>query len=153
MRTILNWAFALIVVAGVSGCGGNNTYSPSFVGASSPTFRLSANPESRTVTQGNSTTYTVTATSIGGFDSTVTLSISGLPNGAGASFNPTSVIPSSSGTDSTLTITTTDGETTVAPGTYTLTITGSGGNVTQQTTVTLVVNPPAPPGSLNGTIQ
>src|SRR5439155_13308669 len=103
-----------------------------------PDFSVSASPASRTVLQGNSTTYTVTVAPSGGFSGTVTLGASGLPSGASASFSPPTITGSGS---STMTVTT-SGST--PPGTYTLTITGTSGNLTHSTTVTLVVTGPSP---------
>ena len=101
-----------------------------------PDFSISASPSSRTVTQGNSTTYTASISALSGFTGTVNLSVSGLPTGATASFNPTSVAGSGS---STLTVST---ATTTPTGTYTLTITGTDGSLSHSTTVTLVVATP-----------
>src|SRR6266436_4162743 len=70
------------------GCGGVPT----------PDYSLSASPASQTVAPGASTSYTVTVTPSGGFSGTVTFSVSGLPAGAGASFNPPSVNTSGSST-------------------------------------------------------
>jgi hypothetical protein len=97
-------------------------------------FSISATPPSQSVTAGNSVTYSVTVTPSNGFNSTVTFSVSGLPAGASASFNPQSVAGSGS---STMTVTTSAA---TPAGSYTLTITGSGGNRTHSTTVTLLVN-------------
>src|SRR5436190_2885869 len=66
-----------------------------------PGFRISVSPASRTVVQGDSTTYTITVNPIGGFAGSVDLSISGLPSGFTAAFNPTQT-----STTSTLTVTT-----------------------------------------------
>jgi hypothetical protein len=97
-------------------------------------FSVSATPSSQTVTPGNSTTYTVNAGSINGFSGTVAWSVSGLPAGATAGFNPASnTAPGSS----TLTVTT---GTSTPAGTNTLTITGTSGSLTHSTTVTLIVN-------------
>ena len=71
----------------------------------------------------------------GGFIGSVAFSISGLPTGASASFNPTSVTGSGSSTISVSTSTTTPA------GTYTLQITGTSGTLVHSTTVNLVVNP------------
>jgi subtilisin family serine protease len=101
-----------------------------------PDFSLSASPASQTVAPGASTSYTVTVTSTGGFTGTVTLSASGLPAGASASFNPPSVTGSGS---STMTVTTSS---TTPTGTSTLTITGTSGTLVHTTTVTLVVSNP-----------
>jgi len=102
-------------------------------GPPTPDFSLSASPSSQTVTQGDSTVYTATVTPSGGFSGTVTFSASGLPAGAGASFNPASVAGSGS---STMTVTTSGA---TPPGSYTLTITGTSGSLVHSTTVTLVV--------------
>jgi hypothetical protein len=97
-------------------------------------FSVTATPPSQTVTQGNSTTYGVTVGKINNFQSGVALSVSGLPaGGTTAAFTPASVSP---GGTSTLRVTVGAG---TAPGTYTLTITGSGAGVTRSTTVKLVV--------------
>ena len=98
-----------------------------------PDFSVSVTPSSQTVAPGNSASYTVTVTSLGRFSGTVNLSASGLPTGASASFNPTSVNGSGS---SSLTVATS------ATGTYTITIAGTSGTLTHTATVTLVVATP-----------
>jgi len=97
-------------------------------------FSVTASPASQTVTAGNGTSYTATATASGGFTGVVTWSASGLPTGAGASFSPTTVTGSGS---STMSVTT---STSTPAGTYTVTITGTSGSLVHSTTVTLVVN-------------
>ena len=99
-----------------------------------PDFSVSATPASATVVQGNSTSYTVNVNPTGGFTGTVNLSVSGLPSGATASFNPTSVSGSGS---STLTVSTGNN---TATGSFRLTITGTGGTLSHTASVTLVVN-------------
>lgn len=101
-----------------------------------PDYSISATPASQSVTQGNGTTYTVTVTPTGGFTGTVTLSASGLPAGATASFNPTSVTTSGS---STMIVTTAS---TTPTGSFPLTVTGTSGTLSHTTSVTLVVNAP-----------
>src|SRR5260221_14230767 len=96
-------------------------------------FTISASPSTQTVTVGSATTYTASIGALNGFGGIVTLSASGLPTGAPASFSPTTVTGAGS---STLTVTTT-GSTPV--GTSTLTISGTSGSVTHATTVTLTV--------------
>jgi hypothetical protein len=100
-----------------------------------PDFSITATPASQTVTAGAGTSYTATVAASGGFTGVVTFSVSGLPSGASASFNPTSVTGSGSSTMSVSTSTTTPA------GTYTLTITGTSGTLSHSTTVKLVVNP------------
>lgn len=103
--------------------------------ASGPNFSIAATPASQTVTAGAGTSYTATVTASGGFTGAVSFSVSGLPSGASASFNPTSVTGSGS---STLSVST---GTTTPAGNYTLTITGTSGTLVRSTTVKLVVNP------------
>jgi hypothetical protein len=109
-------------------------------------FTLSVSPTSSTVTQGMSTTYTVTITRSGGFAGSVAFSVSGLGAGQTGTFNPAST----TGTTSTLTIATTA---TAATGTFPFTITGTSGTLTRTTTATLVVNPAAPVPCTQGDCQ
>jgi hypothetical protein len=101
---------------------------------STASFTMSATPSSQTVTAGTNTTYTVNVSPAGGFTGAVGLSASGLPAGATASFNPTSITTSGS---STLTVST-PGSTAAAS--YPLTIKGTSGSLSQTAAVTLVVN-------------
>src|ERR1039457_6510136 len=96
-------------------------------------FSLGISPSSQTVVAGASATYTVTATSINGFDGVVNFGISGLPSGATGSFNPPSVTGSGS---STLTIQT-SGSTPIA--TTTITASGSSGALNHQANASLDV--------------
>src|SRR5206468_6947413 len=77
----------------VTGASGSLTHSSSVTLAVNlpPDLALSGTPDSRTVAQGNSTSYTVSVTALNGFSGTVGLSASGLPTGATATFSPTSV--------------------------------------------------------------
>jgi serine protease AprX len=120
-----------LTITGVSG-GLQRTTSVTLVVANpSADFSLSASPASRTVKRGQSTTYTVTVTALNGFNGAVTFSVSGLPGGASASFNPTSVTGSGS---STMTVTAGNQR-----GTFTLTVTGISGGLQRTTNVTLTV--------------
>jgi hypothetical protein len=98
-----------------------------------PDYSVSASPGSQTVLQGGSTSYTVTVTPSGGFTGPVTFSASGLPSGASANFNPTSVTGSGTSNMSVVTSASTP------PGSYPLTITGTSGTLVHSTGVTLVV--------------
>jgi len=97
-----------------------------------PDFALSAAPASRTVTQGGSTTYTVNITPSGGFTGAVSLTATGLPAGASASFSPNPATGSA-----TMSVSTGAGTPT---GSFSVTITGTSGNLTHTTSVSLVVN-------------
>ena len=111
-----------------------------------PDFSLSATPATRTITQGNSTTYTVSIGALNGFAGTVNLSASGLPANTTASFNPATLTGAGS---STLTVTTA-ANTPVSSST--LTITGTSGSLTRTATVGLVVNAaPVPDFSVSAT--
>jgi Galactose oxidase-like, Early set domain/PKD domain len=99
-----------------------------------PDFSLSAMPASQAVLPGDSTSYTATVTAGAGFTGTVSFSVSGLPQGATASFNPGSVASSGSTAMSVSTSGTTPA------GSYTLTIAATSGVLTHTANVTLVVN-------------
>jgi hypothetical protein len=108
-----------------------------------PAFTVSVSPSAELAgTQGTNLTFTVTVTGTNGFNSAVTLGISGLPANTTTNFNPPSVTGSGS---STLTVTTTSS---TPSGAYTLTIFGVGAGQTNSTTVTLVVGTSAFPGLL-----
>src|SRR2546422_4679005 len=109
-----------------------------------PDFALSAAPASRTVTQGGSTTYTVNVSPSGGFTGAVSLTATGLPAGASASFSPNPATGSA-----TMSVSTGAGTPT---GSFSVTITGTSGNLTHTTSVSLVVNAaPVPDFSLSAT--
>jgi hypothetical protein len=74
---------------------------------SSPNFSLTASSSSGTVTAGQSVQTTLTLTPSNGFDQSVSLSCSGLPQGAACGFSPASVTVNGTASTSTLTITTT----------------------------------------------
>jgi len=106
-----------------------------------PDYALAVSPASRTTTQGGTTTYAVTVSPAGTFDGPVSLSVSGLPTGATASFLPDPVSGANSWS-STLTVTTLDSTPT---GTSALVITGVGDGLTRTATASLVVQSPVPP--------
>jgi len=110
-----------------------------------PDFSISASPSSLTVAPGASGSSTISTAVTSGPAQTVSLSASGLPAGASASFNPASV---TAGGSSSMTVTAGTG---TAPGTYTITVTGTGTSATHATTVTLTVPAPAPTFTLSAT--
>jgi PKD repeat protein len=95
-------------------------------------FTIAATPASRTIQNGNSTTYAVAIAPNGGFSSSVTLSVGALPKFTSAGFSPASL---ASGT-STLTLGT---KKQTKAGSYSIVITASGGGRTHTSTVTLIV--------------
>jgi len=107
--------------------------------ASTPDFTLAASPSSATTVQGGTAAYDVSVGGVNGFSGDVALSLAGLSGSqASWSFDPP-VLQSGAGT-ARLTVTTTS---TIPPGSYPLTITGTSGSTTHTATATLVV--PAPP--------
>ncbi|HLJ85729.1 MAG TPA: hypothetical protein VKZ53_02845, partial [Candidatus Angelobacter sp.] len=110
-------------------------------GTQTPDFTLSASPSSLSVTQGGSVSTTVSSAVTGGFNSAVSLSVTGLPSGVTASFSPASLAAPGSG-NSTLTFSTT---TAAAAGTFNATVNASGGGVTHSTTVAVTINAAAKP--------
>src|SRR6266852_5018942 len=106
------------------------------------TFTLSASPNNLSVFQAASGASTITVALHNGFNSSVSLSASGLPSSVTASFNPTN-------TTSTSTLTFTANGT-ASIGTFTVTITGSAGALANAATITLsilpLLNPNIPSG-------
>jgi Abnormal spindle-like microcephaly-assoc'd, ASPM-SPD-2-Hydin len=102
---------------------------------SSGSFTLSASPASVSVEQGGQGTSTITTAIDGGFNSSISLSASGVPAGTTVSFNPSTIAAPGAGSS---TMTVAVGSST-AVGTYSLTVTGTGGGIQQSATVTLTV--------------
>jgi hypothetical protein len=107
----------------LSGCGGV---------APANDFSISASPASLSLVQNTSGTSTISTAVTAGSAGTVSLAVSGVPAGATASVNPTSV---TAGGSSTLTV----NAGTAAAGSYTITVTGTEGTVSHATTVALAV--------------
>jgi hypothetical protein len=102
-----------------------------------PTFALDTTPNTRTVVQGQSTTFDATVTPENGYTGSGTFSVSGLPGTAVGSFSQ----PGFSGGSgsSTLTITTAE-DTPTGSFAVTITASDSGGTPVQSTVVTLTIN-------------
>jgi hypothetical protein len=97
-----------------------------------PNFSLSVNPTSVTVPRsGGTATYNVTIMRNGGFAADISFSVTGLPSGASANFNPSST----TGNSTTLRITVPGSS---ARGTYPLTVTGTSGTISHTASATLV---------------
>lgn len=103
-----------------------------------PDFLVHASPSTLTLTQEGSGTSTITVTSLNNFDSPVGLSVSILPTGFEASFNPPVLdLPANGSVTSILVI---DVGMSVAAGMYSLTVTGTGGTIEHSVRVTLEVS-------------
>ena len=113
-----NW-----VNAGGGHCGLSASYGPSFA--------LAPTAASQTVSPGGVTgNYQVTVIDLKGFSSSITFTVSGLPAGATVSDIPASPTGASFTIDAG----------TAGPGTYSLTITGKSGSLTQTAAATLVIS-------------
>src|SRR3984893_5850889 len=99
-----------------------------------PDFTIAVSPGNNAATPGGSAAYTVSTTSLFGFSDNVSLSISGLPSGATASWSSTSIPTPGSAT---LTVAT---STSTPVGTYTLTITGTDGSLAHSATANFLVS-------------
>ena len=117
----------------ITGSSGSltNTLTISLIVNPQGSFSISAAPAGLTVPQGSSGTNTITVALQGGFNGTINLSVSGLPNGVSASFNP-----SSTTTTSSLTL---SASPTAATGTVAVTVTGSSLGLTSSATINLTV--------------
>jgi hypothetical protein len=107
------------------------------VGAGTPGFTVAASPSAVSVTQGSNASSTIRVTSVNGFNSATTLSLSALPSGVTAAFSTNPVTPPANGSaTSTLTFT---ASATATTGTTNVTVTGTSGSLVQTTTIALTV--------------
>ncbi|MFG1912544.1 hypothetical protein [Kribbella sp. NPDC048928] len=105
-----------------------------------PGLTLGTSPASQSVTRGQTATYTISVTSVGGFNGAVAFSATGVPGGASASFSPSSATLSSGSTASTtLTVRT---SATTPTGSAPITVQASGTKVSATITIGLVVSAP-----------
>src|ERR1700674_4040833 len=127
--TTTGWDFA----TGIGSVNAANLVNNWPASAQTPNFALSASPNNLAITQGTNGASTLKVTPLNGFSGSVSLSASGLPSGVTASFstNPAT-------TTSTLTLT---ASATATVGAFTVTVTGSSGSLTNQTKISLTVNP------------
>jgi hypothetical protein len=102
---------------------------------STPDFALGIAPAAASAQPGGTVTYTVTVTGSGGFSGDVGLSLTGLPAGGTATFDPP-VIAAGGGTSQLTVVSPT------TPGTNSLTITGTSGTTTRSASASLTVVPP-----------
>ena len=124
----------------ISGSDGTLSHSTSVALVITPAgdFSLSTNIASQTILPGQNTSYGISVSSINGFSGTVALSISGVPAGATATFNPGSITGAGI---SSLAITT---STTTPAGVYNMIVTGTSGAIVHTVGVQLIVNPATP---------
>ncbi len=97
-------------------------------------FMIDVSPASQSVVQGQTASYSVNVAALNGFNSQVSLSVSGLPSDANGVFSNPSGTPNFA---STLTVTLPEN---VSTGSYTLTVTGSGGGLSHVANLVLTVN-------------
>ncbi len=123
----------------VTGSGGGikqtTTVNLTVTATQQPDFTLSVSPPALPVAQGSAGNATATTTILGGFNSAITLSASGMPAGTTLTFNP-QTIPAPGAGSSTITVTVAAN---TPLGTYPITVTGNGGGTQHNTTLTLMV--------------
>jgi len=103
-----------------------------------PNFNIAASPPTRTVTNGSSTTFTLTVSSLNGFNSPVSLALSSWPTGLSGTFSTNPVTPAAGG--SAQSILTVNIAPTVAGGQYSnLPIVGTSGNISKSASISLEV--------------
>jgi uncharacterized repeat protein (TIGR01451 family) len=113
------------------------TFAQTQAAAAMSDFQLTATPPTQTIAPGNNADYNLTLTPSSGFTGQVALSITGLPAGASAVFNPASVnITDATAKSSTLSVMT-NGSTPV--GTYPLTINAISGSLQHTAIVSLKI--------------
>ena len=128
------------VVYSIEAIGGfdSKTYTPIYI-VEVRDFNVTLANEELEVRVGESETVSLTVWSASNFNSQVSLSLTGAPSGVTHSFSPDSVTPPQNGsTGSTLTISTSS---TASPGTYSLSIVGTYGNLSHSDTLSLTINP------------
>jgi len=103
-------------------------------------FNISASPASLSLAAGSSSQTTLTLTSLDGFAGTVNLSDTVNPTGLQANLSPTSTTLTAGGTGSAvLAISSTS---TTPPGTYTITVRGTSGNLAHTLVIVVTVTTP-----------
>src|SRR2546429_6618357 len=127
--TGVGWDFA----TGIGTINAANLVNNWPVAAPQPNFTLSASPASLAVVQGSSGFSSISVAPQSGFAGNVTFSATGLPSGVTASFT--------SNPDPTSTNLALGAGATAAIGMFAVTVIGTSGNITSQTTISLTVNP------------
>jgi hypothetical protein len=119
----------------VTGSGGGKTHAATIrlIVSQAKDFRIEISPPTQTISQGQATSYSLSIVGLNEFNSQVSLSLVGLPAGASYAFSVPSGTPDFS---SILTVTLPNN---VQTGSFTLTITGSGGGLNRVTNAVLVI--------------
>ena len=126
-----------ITVTGTSGSTSHSaTVSLTVTASGAGAFTISVSPTSGSLARRSSGTAVITTSVSGSFNSAISLSASGQPTGVTVSFSPGSIAAPGSGTAN-MNI---HVRGSAAFGTYPITITGTGGGITHNTTYTLTVN-------------
>jgi ribosomal protein L40E len=111
-----------------------------------PDFTINVSPPSQWVLQGQAVLYSVNVVALNGFNSQVSLSVSGLPSGANGVFsNPF-------GTPNFVSALTVTMPSDASTGTYALTVTGNGGGLTHVANIVLTVNAATAPSTTSTTV-
>jgi hypothetical protein len=98
-----------------------------------PDFSITSSPPSVLLNTGTSANVSVSLTALAGFNSPVSLSVSGAPPGITATFNPSMVTPTGTG----MLVLAADAS--VSPGNYSLVVNGSGGGNSHSVAVNVTV--------------
>jgi hypothetical protein len=125
---------ATLTLTGTSGTL-THTTTLSLTIAPPPDFALAISPATLNLLPGAAGSLSVTASALNAFTGTVAAAITGLPSGVTA--NPTA-LNLTPGTAQSITVSATA---TAAPGTTTLTLTGTSGTLTHSTTISLTIGP------------
>ncbi|HEX4773586.1 MAG TPA: protease pro-enzyme activation domain-containing protein [Bryobacteraceae bacterium] len=124
----------------VTGQGGGQTANLAIsVTVPTPTFTIATNITSASIVEGSSAQVVIAVTPQNGFNSSLALSVTGLPTGVTAAFSPAS-ISGAAAASSTLTLNVAK---TAAAGSYSLKVNAVGGGITQSVALTLQVTVPA----------
>jgi len=123
----------------VTGTGGGTTHtttvSLTVTAPATGNFTISVSPSSGYLYQGQSGYAVVSTTISGGFNAAISLSATGVPAGVTYSFSPASIAaPGSGSSDFNLTV-----SRSATPGTYSITITGTGGGDTHSTVLSFQI--------------
>ncbi|MBI4385416.1 hypothetical protein HY573_01135 [Candidatus Parcubacteria bacterium] len=132
-------SYSYYVVANApGGSATSNTASASTPACPGSDFSVSVSPLSRTISPGQSTTYTVTVASANLPTTPITLGVTGLPTGASATLdiNPVTTPPADGSVTSTMTVATTSA---TPLSTSSLTVSGVGASLTRTAGATLIV--------------